>query len=129
MPETRGSNPRDCTQRGIKMLGHFEERLKVMKENWDKIVSEDKAAKDDGKLVGRYIKEQIADGFAIYQIVRENKQTVRIKVVTGIGDDWIIPYWGEEAAIDKAYAQGNIEWRDHMDAYVDNIKKVNVEGN
>ena len=64
--------------------------------NFKKLQKQDKMAKKVGKLVGRYIDEPWADGNAFYVIVKENKTSVRIRVVTGIGDDWIIlqpPNW------------------------------------
>jgi len=91
--------------------------------NWKKIQEKDRKAKEEGVLKGRYIQEQYADGYAIYEIVRENKKSVRIKVCVNIGDDWIIPYWGEEATIDKDHALKNIGWRDHMDNLVANHKR------
>ena len=63
-----------------------EELISKWKGNMDKIEQRDKQAKEKGELVGRYIKEQIADGYAIYEIVEELKTKVRIKVCTGIGD-------------------------------------------
>lgn len=88
-------------------INMIEENQKLMKEK-------DKEAKEKGVLQGRYINEQYADGYAYYEIIRENKKTVRIRVIKNIGDDWVIPYWGEEATIDKEHALRNIGWRDHM---------------
>ena len=76
--------------------------VKKIDENWKKIKEQ----------------EAYADGYAIYQIVRENKNTVRIKVCKDIGDDWVIPYWGEETTIDKSHAERNIGHRDWMDSLV-----------
>lgn len=90
------------------------EWLKKLEENWEKVVEKDEKSKEKGKLVGRYIAEPIADGNAVYEIVRENKNTVRIEVVTGIGDDWVIPYWGPSATIDKDYAISSVGRRDGL---------------
>jgi hypothetical protein len=79
--------------------------VKIMEEN-------DRRAAKAGKLVGRYIRESAADSYAYYLITKENKNTVRIEVITGIGDDWTIPYWGREATIDKRYAMKNLQFRD-----------------
>ena len=92
--------------------------VKKIDENWKKIKEQDEKAKQEGVLKGRYIQEAYADGYAIYQIVRENKNTVRIKVCKDIGDDWVIPYWGEETTIDKSHAERNIGHRDWMDSLV-----------
>jgi hypothetical protein len=88
--------------------------IEAMKKNWAKLQECDKTAKENGELVGRYIDEPFADGKAIYQIVKENKKTVRIRVCTGLGDDWVIPYWGEEATIDKEYAVKKVAQRDAL---------------
>lgn len=86
--------------------------IEIWQRNEALMEQEDKDAKDEGKLVNRYIREHYADGYAFYKIIRENKNTVRIRVVTEIGDDWSIPYWGEETTIDKEYAISNIKDRD-----------------
>lgn len=86
----------------------------VWRKNTQQLEECDQKAKKEGILVGRYISEPYADGQAVYQIIRENKKTVRIKVCTGIGDDWILPYWGEEATIDKNYVIKKLEFRDHL---------------
>jgi hypothetical protein len=99
----------------MKHFDHFD-------ANFKKLVAQDEKAKDEDKLVGRYIQEQIADGYAYYVIVRENKRTVRIRHATGLGDDWMIPYWGEEASIDKSYALQRIDWRDGLDALFSKAK-------
>lgn len=88
--------------------------IETIEENQKTLFSLDKKAKEKNQLVGRYIKEPYADGYAIYQIIRENKSSVRVRVCTGLGDDWAIPYWGNEATIDKNYAEGNILRRDRM---------------
>lgn len=90
--------------------------ITIWKENWDKLEAEDKQAKDQNQLVGRYITEPYADGKAVYIITKENKKTVDIEVVTGIGDDWVIPYWGKKARINKKYAIDSLFSRDKITA-------------
>lgn len=85
-------------------------------KNWAAIKSGDEDAAAKGELVGRYISEPFADGNAVYQIIKENKKTVRIRVCTGIGDDWTIPYWGRETSIDKEYALTQIRRREGLRA-------------
>ena len=82
---------------------------------WAEIERVDKEAKAKGTLVGRYIKHQYADGYAVYRIVRENKATVRIEVVTGIGDDWVLPAWGTAATISRKVAEQFIGRQDALD--------------
>jgi hypothetical protein len=88
--------------------------LNMIEGNRKLMEQKDMEAKEKGVLKGRYINEQYADGYAFYEIIRENKKTVRIRVIKNIGDDWVIPYWGEEATIDKEHALKNIGWRDFM---------------
>lgn len=57
----------------------------------------------------------IADGYAYYTIVRENKRTVRIECVAmpdGLALGYKVPYWGDEATIDKEYALQSLRARD-----------------
>lgn len=88
--------------------------IEIWEENMRKLKENDRKAKEKGTLVGRFIEEPYADGAAIYRIIRENKNTVRIKVVVDIGDDWIIPYWGKEATIDKSYVLSKLAFRDRL---------------
>jgi len=91
-----------------------EEFLKMIESNLKKLEREDDQAKAKSQLVGRYIREQIADGFAYYKIVKENKKTVRIELVRNIGDDYSVPVWGLKASIQKAYAIKNVGYRDRI---------------
>ena len=90
--------------------------LKMWKNNIKKLEQADKQAKEQGKLVGRFIDEPCGDGAAVYKIIRENKHTVRLRVVVNIGDDYIIPYWGEEATLDKSYVLAKLDRRDNFTA-------------
>lgn len=98
------------------------ELIRKWENNMRKVEEADEKAKSEGKLVGRYISEPYADGAAVYRIIRENKNTVRIKVVTDIGDDWVIPYWGEEATIDKSHALMRVKHRDAINEMFANRK-------
>jgi hypothetical protein len=79
------------------------------------IVAADQEAKAMGQLVGRFYREQIADGYAFYVITKENKTKCKLVVVTGIGDDWTIPRFGEWAWVGKKEVLWNIGRRDQMD--------------
>jgi len=83
-------------------------------DNFKKLQKQDTAAANAKTLVGRYIKEGYADGYAFYKITKENKSTVRIEVITGLGDDWRIPYWGDAALIPKDYARKSIQRREGL---------------
>lgn len=92
----------------------WDEIEKGYQRNWKKITDADEKAKAEGKLVGRYIQHAFADGYAVYQIVRENKKSVRIRVCKGIGDDWVLPAWGEVCTIPKDTALRFISWEDGL---------------
>lgn len=89
--------------------------IEIWDKNFKALMECDKKAKKEGVLVGRYIKEQVCDGYAFYKVVKESKKKVTISKVSGIGDDWCINYWGNEAQIDKKYAIQNITQRDNLE--------------
>lgn len=90
----------------------METQIKNCLERWDKNnrrlseINED--ARKKGELLHRVIYIPYADGHAVYQIIKVNKRTVRIKACIEIGDDWIIPYWGKEASVDKQFVEQEI---------------------
>jgi hypothetical protein len=92
--------------------------IKMMNDNFARLQECDNKAKERATLVGRFIQEPFADGYATYQIIKENKSTVRIRVCTGLGDDWVIPYWGEEATIEKSFALEHIQRRERMAEFI-----------
>lgn len=81
-------------------------------QNWKRLQELDEEAQRRGLVVGRYITHSYADGQAVYQIVAENRKTIRIQVVRGLGDDWVLPAWGVDATIDKAYAEKEFRQRE-----------------
>ena len=89
--------------------------LKVIDENYEQLKKIDKMAKSKGELLGRYVDVPVADGKAIYQIMRVNKNTVRIKALGGFGDDYILDYWGYEATVDKDYILALVRNRDKLE--------------
>jgi len=84
----------------------------AMDKHFEIVQQQDASAKKNKSLVGRYIQQSCGDGHAYYVIIRENKRTVRIHVVTGIGDDWILPAWGTEISVKKDLAISSIGHRD-----------------
>jgi len=72
----------------------------------DKIVEDlmkqNKKAKKNGLVVGRVLEVTVGDGFAYYEVIKENKKTVRIRWVPGIHDEYRTIYWGKgETLIQK----------------------------
>ena len=88
--------------------------LKAIDENYEQLTKIDKMAKSKGELLGRYVDIPVADGKAIYQIMRVNKNTVRVKALGGFGDDYIFDYWGYEATVDKDYVSTLVRNRDKL---------------
>lgn len=90
-----------------------DELIKMWDANMEKMVASDHAAREAGRLVGRYLNFQMADGYAYYRIVRENKKSVRLQVVTDIGDDYVHPFLGEAVTLAKDKALERLEARDN----------------
>jgi hypothetical protein len=106
--EARGKTKPDYSTPGMSWE-EFDKGYTENQEYLDKLAAE---AKAKGTLVGRYIREGAGDGYATYIIIKENKKTVRIQHVTGLGDDWHIRMWGFEASIPKDYAMQSIRSQD-----------------
>jgi hypothetical protein len=85
-----------------------------LKDNWNKLEEIDQKAKDSEQILYRYIAHPYADGRAYYQIIKENKNSVRLRVCIGLGDDWVLPAWGEECSISKNEAKLFIKRRDGL---------------
>ena len=91
----------------------------VQQTNIEKIEEIEEKAIAAGGLLYRFLYESVADGKAIYQIVKVNKQTVRVRLcsIDGLYYDYVVPQWGREATIPIKYAQSAI-------AYQDTLKKI-----
>jgi hypothetical protein len=100
----------------------WEKSHALMNENQAQLDAIDAEARNKGEILWRYIQEPIADGYAVYQIVRVNKDSVRISHCTGLGDDYFVPYWGEEDTIDKSYAAVRLQMRDNLQKLLDKKK-------
>lgn len=79
---------------------------------WDSLKRQDEEAKKAGTLVGRYIKEPYADGYAVYVITKVLKNSVKAVAQTDLGDGWVIPYWGVNATIGRKYVENSIKQRE-----------------
>ena len=101
--------------------------LDMIDKNWKKLEKKDQESKKKGKLVGRFITEPYADGSAVYKIVSESGDKVRIKVVRNIGDDWEIPYWGEETTIKKSYVLEKLHQKDAMNKFLKQQSKKKLK--
>ena len=81
-------------------------------KNFAAMEARDKAAKEAGTMVGRYINYPVADGYAYYEIVKVNLRTVVVVCLTGLGDDWVLDLWGAKARIGRLYAETHLARRD-----------------
>jgi len=91
--------------------------LKGIDENWERIRRLDQKKKAAGELVGRYIDHPYADGAAVYIIAKAEHSRVQIQVLRCIGDDWVLPAWGESAWIRKSQAEEFLFRRDKLDEF------------
>ena len=67
-----------------------------------------------GSLLYRFLYESVADGKAIYQIIKLNKKTARVRLcrVDGLYDDYVVPQWGMEATVPLDYVKNSIRMQD-----------------
>ena len=107
-------------------MGYFEEMVARMEREQKTLQEEDAKAKAAGKLVGRYYKEQIADGYAYYRVVKATKTRVTLEHVA-IGDAWLIR-WIEDSGrkVARKVVEANIQRRDGLAAFFagKSVKKV-----
>lgn len=75
----------------------------------------DQQAKAAGELVNRVISHPHADGKAWYRIVEVRPKTVKLEVVTGIGDDWVLPAWGPNPTLSIRVVREFLARRDNFD--------------
>lgn len=87
-----------------------------IQRNWERLKQIDQEQKAKGELVGRYVDHPIADGQAVYQITNVNGGQVTIQVCRGLGDDWVLPAWGEKTTINRSTAEELVNRRDGLAA-------------
>lgn len=83
------------------------------RDNRAKIDEIEKKAIANGGLLHRFMYEPVADGKAVYQIIKVNKKTVRVRLccIDGCFNDYVVPQWGDEATIPIDYAQSVIDFQ------------------
>lgn len=97
-----------CTEENI-----CETWLDVCRTNEKRIREIEKKAIANGGLLHRFLYESVADGRGVYQIVKETDKYVQVRFCSLDGfQDYVVPQWGMEAIISKAYAQDSINRQD-----------------
>ena len=97
----------------------MEDFMKEHNRLYKEFTERDAAAKEAGELIGRYIKEQIADGYAYYVIVDAGPISVIVEHINYL-DGYSIPMIDSmDGVIPKKYALENIEMRDKWAEYFD----------
>lgn len=84
----------------------------MTEENEERIRELDKQAKEQGSILYRFLYEPVADGIGIYQIIKVNKKTCRIKYCSTDGyNEYQVRQWGETATIPMQYVLAALERR------------------
>ena len=86
----------------------------------DELNAADKAAKEEGRVIGRYVRERIADGYAYYCVIEQIVGgAVRVEHVH-IYDGYRVPMIESMGCvIPLKYVKENIEMRDRWQAMFD----------
>ena len=88
-----------------------------MEHSYDQMVARDAEAKAEGTIVGRYLKERAADGYAFYEVIAVNgDDSLQIECLD-IYDCWSVPMYESMAdCFPRNYAEGNIAARESTEA-------------
>lgn len=89
------------------------------KENHDFLEAVDREQKESGELCYRYLDFPYGDGKAIYQVTGICGTMVKIVRCQGLGDDWEIPEYGDEAVILLSQALQIVGRRDKMTDWIE----------
>ena len=107
--------------------GHDWKELEACRKiNFERLKEIEEKAIKDGGLLYRFLYESVADGKAIYQIVKVNKRTVKVRLcsIDGYYNDYVVPQWGEEATVSIAYATSGVNWQDMWRKRKQEIEKM-----
>lgn len=82
----------------------MDEWLKVTEENEERIRELDKQAKEQGSILYRFLYEPVADGIGVYQIIKVNKKSCRVRYCSTNGfNEYQVRQWGETATVPMQY--------------------------
>lgn len=81
-----------------------DEWLKVTEENEERIRELDKQAKEQGSILYRFLYEPVADGIGVYQIIKVNKKSCRVRYCSTNGfNEYQVRQWGKTATVPMQY--------------------------
>ena len=93
----------------------------AIKNNFELLNNIDKRCQKKNSLVGRYFKVSVADGYAYYQIVKENKKSFRIVRLVGLGDDYRCLRYMDGGTFDKKEVIIMVDATMHESKFVFNV--------
>lgn len=93
---------------------YSEEWEECQRLNQEEIERIEKIAIQNGGLLYRFLYEGVADGKAVYQIIRVNQKTAKVRwcLIDGLFASYVVPQWGKEAEIPLEYAERQIAFQD-----------------
>lgn len=95
---------------------NVDEWLRMTEENEERIGELDRKAKESGSILYRFLYEPVADGKGIYQIIKVNKKTCRVRYCSTDGyNEYQVRQWGETAAVPMQYVLEALDRQDHLD--------------
>lgn len=97
----------------------MEDFMKEHDRRYKEFTERDAVAKAAGKLIGRYIRESIADGCAYYVIVDAGPISVIVEHVDYLDGYRVLMIESMDCVIPKKYALENIEMRDKWAEFFD----------
>ena len=104
---------------------NVEEWLSMAEETEKKVRELDRKAKESGSILYRFLYEPVADGKGIYQIIKVNKKTCRIRYCSTDGyNEYQVRQWGEIATVPMQYVLDALGRQD----YLDNLHKKKEPG-
>lgn len=91
---------------------NVDEWLQMVEENEKKIKELDEKAKTQGSVLYRFLYEPVADGIGVYQIIKVNKKSCRIRYCSTNGfNEYLVRQWGETATVPMQYVLNAIGGR------------------
>ena len=88
--------------------------VKEMTQNSARLQKCDDLARKQRTLVGRVFRVSVADGYAAYQIIKENGRMVKIQCCTGLGDDWRDHHFMAGGTFSKKDVMRYIQWEESL---------------